>query len=168
MCERSDRTRMRKTVIDPGVGENLDAFDASETVDGLVHSNGVAVEMDGYTRVFVLGVVALDDGENLVGEGDVETQTRTILETIEGYLSEFDGGMDDVVRVRVYVDGVADEEFLTVHEVRDEFFDREHYPASTLVEVDDLAFEGLLVEIDADAVIPDDGWEVDSLSVDAG
>ncbi|WP_161631403.1 RidA family protein [Candidatus Halobonum tyrrellensis] len=150
---------MRKTVIDPGVGEQLDAFDDSE-VDGLVHSNGVAVGMDGYTRVFLSGVVALDDEENVVGVGDVETQTRTVLETIESYLAELGGGMDDIVRVRVYVDSVADEEFVTVHEVRDEFFDPEHYPASTLVEVESLAFDDLLIEVDADAVVPDDGWDV--------
>lgn len=153
---------MRKTIIDPGVGEGLDAFEGS-AVDGLVHSNGVAVPMDGYTRVFLSGIIALDDDENVVGVGDVETQTRTVLETIEGYLSDLGGSMDDVVRVRVYVDDVADEEFVTIHEVRDEFFDPEHYPASTLVEVEALALDDLLIEVDADAVVPDDGWDADAL-----
>ena len=63
----------------------------------------------------------------------------------------------------MYVDDVADEEFVTIHEVRDEFFDREHYPASTLVEVEALALDDLLIEVDADAVIPDDGRDAAAL-----
>lgn len=155
---------MRKTILEPAIGERIDAFDASSEIDGLQHSNGVAVELPGYTRVYLSGIAPIDDDENLVGAGDVEHQTRVILETIEGYLAELGGTMDDVVRVRVYTNQVPEAEFVTVHEVRSEFFSRDHYPASTLFEVEDLALDGMKIEIDADAIIPEDEWDVDTLS----
>jgi len=72
--------------------------------------------------------------------------------------------MDDVVRVWVYIGGPdMDQATLeTVHAVRREFFDRVHYPASTLVAVDDLVEGSALIEIDADAVVPTDEWETES------
>lgn len=153
---------MRKTIIEPDVGDQLDVFEGSETVTELAHSNGIAVELPEYTRVDVSGIVALDERENVVAPGDVGAQTRVILETIEDYVGHFGGSMADVVRVRVYVDDVSDDEYVRVHEVRDEFFEKAHYPASTLVETT-LAMEDALVEIDADAIVPDDGWETSSL-----
>ena len=150
---------MRKTIIEPDVGENIEAFQQSDRVDGLVHSNGVAIERPGFTRVYLSGMVSFDENENLVGTGDVEVQTRVILENIQERLHALEGSMNDIVRVRVYVTDLAPEDFVTIHEVRSEFFEKEHYPASTLIEVEGLVLEEMKIEIDADAIIPDDGWE---------
>jgi enamine deaminase RidA (YjgF/YER057c/UK114 family) len=49
--------------------------------------------------------------------------------------------------------------FEAIHASRREFFDPGSYPASTLVEIEDLIRDGRLIEIDADAVVPHDGWE---------
>ena len=73
--------------------------------------------------------------------------------------------MTDVVRVRVYVDepALTEANFQAIHEARGEFFEPSHFPASTLVEVSNLIRDGVLVEIDAEAVIPDDDWDVEVL-----
>ena len=52
-----------------------------------------------------------------------------------------------------------------LHEVRGEFFERPHYPASTMVGVAGLLGDGL-VEIELEAEIPDDGWEVETIEAD--
>ena len=133
----------------------------SETGDWAEHdvaySEGVVVQLGNAKRVFLSGIVA--EGEN------IETQTRTVLEEIEGMLSDHGGGMEDVVRVRVFIPRPQmDEECLeTVHKVRNEFFVQDHLPASTLVEVEDLVTDDYLIEIDADAIIPDGEWEVGQL-----
>ena len=61
--------------------------------------------------------------------------------------------MDDVVRVRVYVTQLDQPSLKEIHEVRSGYFRPGHYPASTLVRVDQLIRDGALIEIDADAVI---------------
>lgn len=152
---------MRKRIINPAVGENVDAFEASDEIDELVHSDGVVVDCPGYRRVYLSGIVAIDDDGDVVAPGDVETQTRTVLRQIESYLADVGGEMNDVVRVRVYVESpeLTQENFDAIHEARREFFDPGSYPASTLVEVDGLIREGRVIEIDADAVVPHEGWE---------
>jgi enamine deaminase RidA (YjgF/YER057c/UK114 family) len=52
------------------------------------------------------------------------------------------------------------ENFAKIHEARAEVFHKEHYPASTLVIVHQLARPDAMLEIDCDAVVikkPEDG-----------
>lgn len=131
-----------------------------EPLQSVAFSKAVVIEHDGYQRVHISGTVAFDEDRTVVAKGDLAGQTRHVLELIEGLLAEFDGDMTDIVRVRVYMPELTDEGLRTVHEVRHEFFEHEHKPASTLVEVGGLVDDDLLIEIDAEAVIPDDGWSV--------
>lgn len=119
-------------------------------------ARGVAVEMDGLTRVYLSGVAAYN-------EGDVQDQTRGIFDQLDDYLAAVDGGLEDLVRVRVYLNKtLTDEEYDAVNEIRHEYFpDETHYPASTLVEVAGLVSDEFLIEIDAEAIIPHDEWDVD-------
>jgi enamine deaminase RidA (YjgF/YER057c/UK114 family) len=148
---------MRKTVMNPAAGEGIGY--AQETGVEPAYAEGVVVHADGYRRVFLSGLTSRDPD---LGVGD---QTRDALEQVRADLDRVGGSVDDVVRVRVYVaePNLDQEGFQAIHEARGEFFDREQYPASTLLEVSDLVREGKLVEIDAEAVVPDDGWEVETL-----
>lgn len=139
---------MRKEIVNPETGEWAD----HETA----YSDTVVVHLPESKRAYISGVAA---------EGpDLETQTRNVLEKIEGILDDFGGTMEDVVRVRVYMNKpTMDEDTLeVVHGVRQEFFVQGHLPSSTLVEVEDLVSDEFLIEIDADAIIPDDEWTVES------
>jgi enamine deaminase RidA (YjgF/YER057c/UK114 family) len=140
---------MRKQIINPDTGEWAEHDTA--------YSDGVVLDVPGGKRAFLSGIVAEGDG---IGD-----QTRAILEEIEATLGDLGGGMGDVVRVRVYIARPAmDEESLeTVHEIRTEFFDQTQLPASTLVEVEDLVEDHFQIEIDADAFIADDGWDVETI-----
>jgi reactive intermediate/imine deaminase len=111
------------------------------------YSNGVKVG----DTVYVSGQVALDADGRLVGPGDVVAQTRQVLENIRKVLAAGEATLDDVVRVTVYLANVDDRP--RVNEVRQAFFGANR-PASTLVEVSRLALPGLLVEIEAVAVLP--------------
>jgi enamine deaminase RidA (YjgF/YER057c/UK114 family) len=56
--------------------------------------------------------------------------------------------------MRVYVvPPFTREKFAAIHEARSPFFRKEHYPASTLVVVHELARPGAMIEIDCDAVV---------------
>ncbi|MDJ1434755.1 RidA family protein [Halostagnicola sp. A-GB9-2] len=140
---------MKKTASNPETGDWAE--------HDVAYSDGVAIEAPTHTRVLVSGIIS--------GEPGLEAQTRDVLDNIADIVAEFGGSMKDVVRVRVYIkEPYMNEEALeTVHDVRHEFFVREHYPASTLVEVNALVDETSVIEIDADAIIPDTEWETEAI-----
>ncbi len=134
---------------------NAESGDDLSEEDGTAYAESVAVEHHDHTRVHVSGMTSEEPHD------DVGEQTRDILERIEGAVERAGGEMSDVVRVRVYVveSHLSQSEFEAIHAARREFFDPGTYPASTLVEVAGLIREDRLIEIDADAVIPHDGWD---------
>lgn len=101
--------------------------------------------------ILVSGMTALDESGNVVGKGDMKAQTRRVLENIRATLKKFGAGMDDVVKVTVFVTDLT--RFKEIHEVRREFFKRGAYPASTLVKVAGLVHEDLMIEIEALAIV---------------
>lgn len=145
---------VNKTVINADIGTDWHFFEGSG-VNELVHSGGVVIETEELTFVYLSGRTATaGDDETLVGEGDIREQTRQVIRNLLSALEPVGGTIDDIVRVRVFVTPpFSREKMAQIHEARAEFFHKEHYPASTLVVVHELAREGAMIEIDADAVI---------------
>ena len=103
-------------------------------------------------RIFVAGTTATDDEGDPVAPGDPETQTRHALETVVEAVREAGGRREDVVRTRMYVTDADD--WKAVGEVHGEFFG-DVRPASSMVEVSGLIGPEYVVEIEAEAVVPD-------------
>ena len=101
-------------------------------------------------RVFVSGLVAVDEAGEVLAVGDAGEQARLVFGQIRHYLKAAGGKMNDVVRVRIYLTDMADRP--AVLAARREYFTGD-FPCSTLVEVSGLIDDRLLVEIDADAMI---------------
>jgi len=108
------------------------------------------VEAPAGRTIYVSGQVSLDAEGSVVGEGDIKLQTETVLEHVKTVVEAAGGGMDDIVKVTVFITdvGLYDE----IHEVRRRYFDQP-YPASSMVEVSALIDSRLLIEIEAVAVI---------------
>lgn len=99
--------------------------------------------------LFISGQIALDNGE-LVGPDDPLEQCRQCLRHIESFVSAAGGTLDDVVSLEIFL---ADIRYRpAAGQARAEFFN-EPGPSATVVGGVDLAFEGLLVEISAQAVL---------------
>lgn len=101
--------------------------------------------------VYVSGQASVDAQGQLVGEGDIVAQTRQVLENMKTALAAAGATLDDVVTVTVYLANRDDRP--RVNEVRKADF-KDNKPASTLIEISRCAIEGMLVEIDAVAVVP--------------
>ncbi len=102
--------------------------------------------------LFISGAAAFDSDGNIVGKGDVVTQTRVVLQNIRDALHEVGADMGDVLKVTVFLTDIGDR--AAVNPVRKEFFG-DAKPASTLFEVSALAVPDMLVEIEAVAGIPE-------------
>ena len=114
-------------------------------------------EIVGYSRVVrmgnvieVSGTTAVDEDGQIVGEGDAYAQTRYILGKINRALAEAGASMGDVIRTRMFVTDIG--EWEAVGRAHGEWF-RAVRPAATMVEVNALIEPGLLVEIEATAVV---------------
>ena len=144
---------MDKTVVASGQGPI-----ASDELDEPQTALAVATHHADCTRVVVNGLV--------YPEGDLREQYREILGLVEQLVGEFDGSLHDLTRLRHYVEASAlDAEARgTLHEVRSEFLEPPHYPASCLVEVRAVGVEGSTLEVEARATVPDDGWQVTTIT----
>jgi 2-iminobutanoate/2-iminopropanoate deaminase len=141
-----------KTITNPHAGKGWKIFEGSK-VNQLIHSDAVRIDFPDHSMIYVSGKTATDENGNVVGVGDMRAQTKQVFKNIGKILAENGATIDDIVRVRVYVQDLTRERFCEIHEARAEIFKQEHYPASTLVEVKSLVREGALIEVDADAVI---------------
>ena len=101
--------------------------------------------------VFVSGAVAIDGAGKLVGGDDVVAQTRRVHENLKACLAAAGASFADVCKVTVFVKNVDDRE--KINTVRKEYFGASR-PTSTLVEISRFVRDGILVEIDAIAVVP--------------
>jgi 2-iminobutanoate/2-iminopropanoate deaminase len=117
--------------------------------------------------VFVSGCVASDENGKTVGGNDIVAQTRQVHENIKRCLAAAGASFADVCKVTVFLRNVGDRE--KVNTVRKEYFGA-HRPASTLVEISRLVRDDLLIEIEATAVLPENGkgGRVDARAARAG
>lgn len=100
--------------------------------------------------VFIAGQIALSPEGQLVGEGDFEAQCRQVFENIATVLEQAGATFDAVVKVTVYMPDITN--LPTYRLVKAEFVTGSQ-PASTAIEVKGLAFPGLMVEVEAIAVL---------------
>lgn len=105
----------------------------------------------GLRQIHVAGMISLDKDMNLVGDGDMKTQTRVIMENIDMALNAAGATVADVVRINTYTTDVDRFRSEAHSEVLDYFGDT--LPASTLVGVTRLADPSYLVEIEVTAVV---------------
>lgn len=100
--------------------------------------------------LFVSGQAALDDSGNVVGRGDFDTQAEQVFSNLESVLKAGGSDFNNVVKVTIFMTDISF--FPRIIELRKRFFTAP-YPADTTVEVRSLALEGLMLEIEAIALI---------------
>jgi len=123
----------------------------------LIRAKGLSEPISHYTdavragnTIYVSGQGAIAEDGTLVGRGDVVAQTRKVLDNMTLALAAAGATLDDVVKVTVYLANVDDRP--KVNEVRKAYF-KDNKPASTLIEISRFAIEGMLIEIEAVAVV---------------
>ncbi|MEO0583229.1 MAG: RidA family protein [Bacteroidota bacterium] len=136
MVEKNPETKKRLNVSSGAVWEDKVGYSRAVRI-------GQIVEVSGTTAV---------DGDQVMFPNEAYNQTHYILMKIQQALTDAGASLQDVIRTRIYITEMNLWE--EVGRAHGEVF-REICPACTMVEVYALIKEGLVVEIEASAVIPE-------------
>lgn len=119
---------------------------------GKGYTDGILVEA-GKRLLFVSGQIGWDESRVLVST-DLTQQFRRSLENVLAVVREAGGGPETIVRLTIYVKGKR--AYLASQREVGEAYRAvlgRHFPAMSLVEVQDLLEPGALVEIEATAAL---------------
>jgi enamine deaminase RidA (YjgF/YER057c/UK114 family) len=106
----------------------------------------------GARLVITAGAVPLDREGNLIGPGDVKTQTRQVIDNLMAQLAAAGATGEDVLKTTVYVAATNGGDLIAAWEVVQD--SPIAAAASTLLGVAVLGYTGQLVEIEAIAALP--------------
>lgn len=115
-----------------------------------------AITVSGGKLVFISGQVAFNVKGELVGAGDLKAQTTQAFENMKAVLAASGATFGDVVKLSYFVKNYDPAKIAVIRSVRDSYLPKgPPPPASTLVGVQSLFREDVLIEIEAIAVVPE-------------
>jgi enamine deaminase RidA (YjgF/YER057c/UK114 family) len=129
---------MEKRRVDPWTWQERLGYAQAWRVDGAS------------STIFLAGQGPSSADGALVGEGDFDAQARQAHANVATVLEQAGASFDDVVKLTVYLTDIG--RLRDFGRVRAEFVGGEP-PASTALEVGALAWPGMMVEVDAVAVL---------------
>jgi len=96
--------------------------------------------------IYVSGQVSHDDEGKIVGRGDMEAQMRQAYANIQKMLEQYGATMDNVIDEVLFVRDM-NTAFTAAVKCRQEVFSGQPVVASTIVQIQRLAFPDLMIEI---------------------
>jgi 2-iminobutanoate/2-iminopropanoate deaminase len=96
--------------------------------------------------IYLSGQVSHDDEGNVLGEGDMEVQMRTAYANVAKLLAQFGATIENVVDEILFVTDM-DAAFPARVKMKQEVFSGSPILASTIVQIQRLAFPSLMIEI---------------------
>lgn len=105
------------------------------------------VEVRNGRMIFVSGQVSLNKEGQVVGVGDIAVQTKQVFENIRAALDASGVTFDQVIKLTFFLTDIS--QMPIVRQIRDEYVDTNHPPASFAVEVRKLIREEFLIEVEA-------------------
>lgn len=90
--------------------------------------------------IFVSGQIPINPESGTLIDGDIAIQTRQILQNIQGILEDAGSGMEQVLRVEVFLKDLKNH-FATMNDEYAKWFSQTTPPARQTVEVSDLPLE---------------------------
>jgi enamine deaminase RidA (YjgF/YER057c/UK114 family) len=103
------------------------------------------------SMVFVAGQAPVSAEGEVVAPDDFEAQARQAFENLRVVLEQAGATFESVVKMTLYLTDMS--KIRDAARVRDEFIDTTAPPASTAVEASSLALPGMMIEVDAIAVL---------------
>ena len=118
----------------------------------------VAIVPAGTKLIYVSGQIAIDVNGKMLAP-DFEGQVKGAFENLRLGLQAAGSSMDNVVKVTILSANHSDDREKIIARETNAAFPGSNKPASMLIPVPRLAFDGVLFEIDAVAVVPSGPWQ---------
>lgn len=129
---------MEKRQVNPWSWQDRFGFSQAWRVDGT------------QSIVFLSGQAPISPEGEVVGEGDFEAQTRHVFENLRTVLEQSGATFESIVKLVVYVTDTS--KLLDYARVKAEYIAGDQ-PSSTAIGVASLALPGMMIEVDATAVL---------------
>ncbi len=121
---------------------------------------GTLAALPGFTHavrigptLYVSGEVALDSTGRLVGAGDLRAQAAQAFANLATVLRIGGATPADVAKLTIYVVNYSPKNFDAIREAAPDFFPQRNAPAGIVIGVQSLPQDGLLIAVDATAVV---------------
>lgn len=116
-------------------------------------SQAVVIEGNGKT-IYIGGQNAINANHEIIGKGDIQSQTRQVMENIRIALKECEATFDNIVKLNIHI--VQGQNVLLAFQASQSYLESAiNPPAITVLIVSGLANPDFLIEIDAIAFIPE-------------
>lgn len=116
------------------------------------YSQAAVIDLGASKMVILSGQVPLDKQGQLVGAGDIGKQTEQVFQNIKGIVEELGGNMSNVVKLGYFITDISG--LQSMRTIRDKYINTAQPPASTLVQVNKLFRDDVMIEVEATAIIP--------------
>lgn len=113
-----------------------------------------AAVVSGGKMIFLSGQVAMNKQGEMVGKDDFRAQAAQVFANLKLALAAAGASPKDIVKLNYYVVGLTRDKLVALREVRDQYIDKTHPPASTLAGVQALFRDDAMLEVEAVAVVP--------------
>ncbi len=107
--------------------------------------------------VYISGQVSYDRDGIVVGKGDIGAQSEQVFKSLTHNLRAAGATWSDVVKMNAYMVDISAEALNIYRGVRGRYLDPNKLPASTLVGVERLVHEDLLLEVELIAALQQTG-----------
>ena len=121
---------------------------------------GTLAALPGFTHavrigstLYVSGEVALDSTGRLVGLGDLRAQATQAFANLATVLRIGGAATSDVAKLTIYVVNYSSKDLEVIQHAAPEFFPQRNPPAGTVIGVQSLPQDGLLIAVVATAVV---------------
>ncbi len=116
------------------------------------YSHIAIVDLGNCRMIIISGQVPLDSLGNLIGKGDFGKQTEQVFLNIKNTIRSLGGTMDNIIKTGIYLTDIS--QIQVFRDIRNKYINLKNPPASTLVQVNKLFRDDILIEIEATAIIP--------------
>ena len=116
-------------------------------------SQVVAIRNGDVKTIYFSGQVAVDQEHRIIGQGDLKAQAQYAFRNLRKALAAAGASAADVVKMTIYVVNYKPADATVIGEMVKQVFGDKNLPASTWLGVESLALEGLLIEVEAVAVV---------------